>query len=100
MVNSGTEYDLSTFEPENQTRASSDTYHSGIHTSPQRGARLDMRFTIPLGVFAMLVAGWHIQTRAAIAHMEALSRERIAAIEKGIPPEREPEPPKPPARAG
>jgi hypothetical protein len=55
---------------------------------------------IPLGVFAMLVAGWYIQTRAAIAHAEALSRERVAAIEKGIPlPEPKPDPPKPPERA-
>ena len=29
----------------------------------------------------MLVAGWYIQTRAAIAHVEAISRERVAAIE-------------------
>jgi hypothetical protein len=55
---------------------------------------------VPLGVFAMLVAGWYIQTRAAIAHVEALSRERVAAIEKGLPvPEREAEPPKLPERA-
>jgi hypothetical protein len=40
---------------------------------------------VPLGVFAMLVAGWYIQTRAAVAHVEALSRERVAAIEKGVP---------------
>jgi hypothetical protein len=54
---------------------------------------------IPLGVFAMLVAGWYIQTRAAIAHVEALSRERVAAIEKGVPlPEPKPDPPKPPER--
>jgi len=54
---------------------------------------------VPLGVFAMLVAGWYIQTRAAIAHVEALSRERVAAIEKGVPlPEREPAYPKPPER--
>jgi len=39
---------------------------------------------VPLGVFAMLVAGWYIQTRAAIAHVEAISRERVAAIEKGV----------------
>ena len=56
---------------------------------------------VPLGVFAMLVAGWYIQTRAAIAHVEALSRERVAAIEKGVAlPEPAPEPPKPPERAG
>ena len=56
---------------------------------------------IPLGVFAMLVAGWFIQTRAAIAQVEALSRERVAAIEKGVPlPEPAPELPKPPERAG
>ncbi len=49
----------------------------------------------------MLVAGWYIQTRAAIAYQEALSRERVAAIEKGVPlPEPRPEPPKPPERAG
>ena len=48
----------------------------------------------------MLVAGWYLQTRANIAHLEALSRERLAAIEKGVPlPEREPEPPKLPERA-
>ena len=48
----------------------------------------------------MLVAGWYIQTRAAIAHEEALSRERVAAIEKGVPlPEPKPEPPKPPERS-
>ncbi len=55
---------------------------------------------VPLGVFAMLVAGWYLQTRANIAHLEALSRERLAAIEKGVPlPEREPEHPKLPERA-
>jgi hypothetical protein len=55
---------------------------------------------VPLGVFAMLVAGWYMQTRANIAHLEALSRERLAAIEKGVPlPEREPEHPKLPERA-
>ena len=49
----------------------------------------------------MLVAGWYIQTRAAIAHVEALSRERVAAIEKGGPlPEREREHPEPPERVG
>jgi hypothetical protein len=57
---------------------------------------LDAGVLVPLGVFAMLVAGWYIQTRAAIAHVEALSRERVAAIEKGVPlPEPTPEPPKP-----
>jgi hypothetical protein len=61
---------------------------------------LDAGVLIPLGVFAMLVAGWYIQTRAAIAHEEALSRERVAAIEKGVPPpERKPEHPKPPERS-
>ena len=55
---------------------------------------------VPLGVFAMLVAGWDIQTRAAIAHVEAISRERVAAIEKGRPLPEEPEPPKPPEGAG
>lgn len=55
---------------------------------------------VPLGVFAMLVAGWYMQTRAGIAQVEAISRERVAAIEKGIPlPQREPEHPKPPDRA-
>jgi hypothetical protein len=55
---------------------------------------------VPLGVFAMLVAGWYIQTRAAIAHVEALSRERVAAIEKGVPlPQPQAEPPTPPQRA-
>ena len=55
---------------------------------------------IPLGVFAMLVAGWYIQTRAAIAHEEALSRERVAAIEKGVPlPEPKAELTKPPERS-
>ena len=48
----------------------------------------------------MLVAGWYIQTRALIAYEEALSRKRVAAIEKGVPlPDRKPEPPKPPVRA-
>lgn len=62
---------------------------------------MDAGVMVPLGVFAMLVAGWYIQTRAAIAQMEATSRERVAAIEKGIPlPERETEPPTPPQRAG
>jgi hypothetical protein len=50
----------------------------------------------------MLVAGWYIQSRMAIVQLEALSRERVAAIEKGVPlPEHEKkEPPKPPERAG
>jgi len=62
---------------------------------------MDAGVLIPLGVFAMLVAGWYIQTRAQIAQMEALSRERVAALEKGVPlPEQDPEPPKPPERAG
>jgi hypothetical protein len=66
-----------------------------------KGARLDTGFLIPLGVFAMLVAGWYIQTRAAIAEREALSRERVAAIERGVPvPEPKPEPPQPPQLAG
>jgi hypothetical protein len=61
---------------------------------------LDAGVMIPLGVFAMLVAGWYIQTRAAIAHVEALSRERVAAIEKGVPvPKQQPEHPKLPERA-
>src|SRR5215831_12536176 len=55
---------------------------------------------VPLGVFAMFVAGWYLQVRAQTAYHEALSRERVAAIEKGLPiPERAPEPPKPPAPA-
>lgn len=62
---------------------------------------MDAGVLVPLGVFAMLVAGWYIQTRAAIAHAEALSRERVAAIERGVPlPDREREHPKPPERAG
>ena len=62
---------------------------------------MDAGFMVPLGVFAMLVAGWYIQTRAAIAHVEALSRERVAAIEKGVPlPEPPPQHPKLPERAG
>ena len=62
---------------------------------------MDAGVMVPLGVFAMLVAGWYIQTRAAIATMEALSRERLAAIEKGVPPPAPPpEHPKPPERAG
>jgi hypothetical protein len=61
---------------------------------------LDAGVIIPLGVFAMLVAGWYFQTRAAIAHEEALTRERVAAIEKGVSlPDRNPEPPKPPERS-
>ena len=61
---------------------------------------MDAGVMVPLGVFAMLVAGWYIQTRAAIAHVEALSRERVAAIEKGVRlPEPRPEPPKPPEHA-
>jgi hypothetical protein len=50
----------------------------------------------------MLVAGWYLQIRAAIAHEEAASRERVAAIEKGVPlplPAREREHPKPPEHA-
>jgi hypothetical protein len=49
----------------------------------------------------MLVAGWYLQTRAAIAHEEAVSRVRVAAIEKGVTlPEPKPAPPNPPERAG
>ena len=83
-------------------RARSDTYLSGTQTcAANREARLDTDFMVPLGMFAMLVAGWYIQTRAAIAHVEAISREHVAAMEEGVPlPEREPEPPKPPERAG
>ena len=41
----------------------------------------------------MLVAGWHIQSRMAIAQLQALAQERVAAIEKGVPlPPRETEP--------
>jgi hypothetical protein len=62
---------------------------------------MDAGVLIPLGVFAMLVAGWYLQIRAAIAHEEARSRERVAAIEKGVPlPEPKPEHPKPPERSG
>ncbi len=61
---------------------------------------MDAGVMVPLGVFAMLVAGWYLQTRANIAYVEALSRERVAAIEKGVPlPEKEAEPPKLPERA-
>ena len=61
---------------------------------------MDTGVLIPLGVFAMLVAGWYIQTRAAIAYQEAISRERVAAIEKGVSlPEPKPNPPPPPVRA-
>jgi hypothetical protein len=56
---------------------------------------------ITLGAFAVLVAGWYLQVRAQTAYHEALSRERVAAIEKGVPiPEKGPEPPEPPERAG
>jgi hypothetical protein len=41
---------------------------------------------IPLGVFAMLVAFSYLETRTAIANREAVSREYLAAIEKGLPP--------------
>ena len=62
---------------------------------------MDAGVLVPLGVFAMLVAGWYIQSRMAIAHLQALSLERVAAIEKGVPlPEHETELPKPPERAG
>ena len=62
---------------------------------------MDAGVMVPLGVFAMLVAGWYLQTRANIAYLEALSRERVAAIEKGVPlPEKAAEPPKLPERAG
>jgi hypothetical protein len=62
---------------------------------------VDNGVLIPLGVFAMLVAGWYLQTRANIAHAEALSRERVAAIERGVPlPAKEAELPKPPERVG
>ena len=81
-------------------RVRSDTYDSGTKRRSEKGARLDAGVMVPLGVFAMLVAGWYIQTRAAIAHVEALSRVRVAAIEKGVQlPEPEPEHPKLPERA-
>jgi hypothetical protein len=49
----------------------------------------------------MLVAGWFIQSRMAIAQLQALSQERLAAIERGVPlPEPETPLPKPPERAG
>jgi hypothetical protein len=61
---------------------------------------LDAGVLVPLGVFAMLVAGWYLQTRTNIANVEALSRERVAAIEKGVPlADPKPEPPKPPEHA-
>jgi hypothetical protein len=62
---------------------------------------VDAGVLIPLGVFAMLVAGWYIQTRAAIVEREARSRELVAAIEKGVslpaPPEPLPTPPEYPS---
>ncbi len=63
---------------------------------------MDAGVLIPLGVFAMLVAGWYLQTRTNIAQLEALSRVRVAAIEKGVPlpEEKAAELPKPPERAG
>ncbi len=62
---------------------------------------MDAGVLVPLGVFAMLVAGWYIQSRMAIAQLQALAQERVAAIEKGVPlPPRETEPPEPPVRAG
>jgi hypothetical protein len=61
---------------------------------------VDAGVLVPLGVFAMLVAGWYLQTRTNIAYLEALSKERVAAIEKGVPlPVKEVEPPKLPERA-
>lgn len=62
---------------------------------------MDAGVLVPLGVFAMLVAGWYIQSRTAIAQLQALAQERVAAIEKGVPlPQRETELPKQPERAG
>jgi hypothetical protein len=62
---------------------------------------VDSGVLVPLGVFAMLVAGWYIQSRMAIAHLQALTQERVAAIGKGVPlPQRESELPKPPERTG
>ena len=62
---------------------------------------MDAGVLVPLGVFGMLVAGWYIQSRMAIAHLQALSQVRVAAIEKGLPlPEPEKELPKPPDRTG
>jgi hypothetical protein len=61
---------------------------------------VDAGVLVPLGVFAMLVSGWYLQTRTNIAQLEALSRVRVAAIEKGVPlPEEKAEPPKLPERA-
>jgi hypothetical protein len=63
---------------------------------------VDAGVMVPLGVFAMLVAGWYLQTRTNIANVEAQSRVRVAAIEKGVPLpelEKEAEPPKLPERA-
>ncbi len=61
---------------------------------------MDAGVLVPLGVFAMLVAGWFLESRAAIAHREALSRERLAALERGVPlPDEKPETPPLPERA-
>ena len=82
-------------------RARSDTYHSGMQTSPPIGSSLG--HWIHGSSRSVRHAGrcWYIQTGAAIARVEAISRECVAAIERGVPlPEREPEPPKPPERAG
>jgi hypothetical protein len=60
---------------------------------------MDAGVMVPLGAFALLAAGWYIQARANIAQMEALSRERVAAMEKGLPvPAPDPVLPKPPER--
>jgi hypothetical protein len=62
---------------------------------------VDPVILIPLGVFAMLVAFSYIEARSAIVHREALSREYLAAIEKGLPPPvQKEEPPKPPGARG
>ena len=39
---------------------------------------MDAGVLVPLGVFAMLVAGWYIQSRMAIAQLQALAQERVA----------------------
>jgi hypothetical protein len=65
---------------------------------------MDAGILVPLGVFAMLVAGWVLQSWTTIADRKALSRERLAALERGLPPPGEPSatgtPPTLPERAG
>ena len=89
-------------QAENRMRPSSDTYRSGIQNIAAKG-RLD--WTLESWFLSACSPCWlragTSETRAAIARQDALSRERIAAIEKGVPlPERPLEHPKPPERAG